>query len=192
MKAPEKIRRAGYVPFEISIENRGSSVVTNVSSSEASLGTVCTLAAVGPGEPVVWTERVRVAESREYRFSISYLDADGAAQTIEAEPVMVRIGSGGATPEASGANVLAPCTGSSMKVARSDGFIVVLILAVAVLGALTVVLLILSRRARRAQKERDAARRQRLHDELGKTAPFTPLKRLANKDRGKNDVSGIQ
>ncbi len=188
----EKIRRAGYVPFEISIENRGSSVVTNVSISEASLGTVCTLAAVGPGEPVVWTERVRVAESREYRFSISYLDADGAAQTIEAEPVMVRIGSGGATPEESGANVLAPFTGSSMKVARSDWFIVVLILAVAVLVALTVVLLILSRRARRAQKERDAARRQRLHDELGKTAPFTPLKRLANKDRSKKDVSGIQ
>ena len=68
----------------------------------------------------------------------------------------------------------------------------VLILAVAVLVALTVVLLILSRRARRAQKERDAARRQRLHDELGKTAPFTPLKRLANKDRSKKDVSGIQ
>ena len=79
-----------------------------------------------------------------------------------------------------------------MKVERSKWFVGVLIASVVVLIALSVTLVVLSRRARREQKQRDAARRQRLHDELGKTAPFTPLKRLANKDRGKNDVSGIQ
>lgn len=188
----EKIRRTGYVPFSISIENSGSSVVSNVTISESSLGTVCTLAAVGPGEPLVWTERVRVSESREFRFSISYLDQDGIVQSVEAEPVSIRIGGSGAIPEDGPANVLASFSGSSMKVARSDWFIVVLILAVAVLVALLIVLLILSRRARRAQRERDAARRQRLHDELGKTAPFTPIKRLADKERSKKDVSGIQ
>ena len=134
----------------------------------------------------------RFPSRREYEFGITYTDASGTEQTVYAAPISIKIGAGGATPDSTDELTHTPFPGASMKVERSKWFIGVLIASVAVLIALSVTLVVLSRRARREQKQRDAARRQRLHDELGKTAPFTPLKRLANKDRGKNDVSGIQ
>lgn len=186
----EKIRRAGIVPITFTIQSTG--FAENVRLFESTLGEIRTLTCVDSAEDTVWVQPVSIEESREYEFGITYTDASGTEQTVYAAPISIKIGTGGATPDSADGLTHTPFPGASMKVERSKWFVGVLIASVVVLIALSVTLSVLSRRARREQKQRDAARRQRLHDELGKTAPFTPLKRLANKDRGKNDVSGIQ
>ena len=71
--------------------------------------------------------------------------------------------------------------GASMHMGNSPLFLVLLIGSIVVLITLIVVLLITSRRAHMRRKERTAARKQRVREEMGKTNRFKPIRRNPKK-----------
>ena len=87
----------------------------------------------------------------------------------------VAIGKGGQQPESATDDVSA-LHGSSMQIGNSSVYLALLVGACIVLVVLSIILLVTSRRARKLRKERLAARKQRLKEEMGKTNPFKPIK----------------
>lgn len=175
-----KINRHGFVPVTLQLTNIGSGLASNVVISEETLGKICELAVVPTGEPTLHTLRIEVNENSAYRFSASYTDPHGQLRTAMAEPIEITIGAGGSTPEhENGPQPL--LSGVSSHVGPSRLFQILLIGSCTMLAVLITVLLVTSRRARIQRKERAAAHKQRLKEEMGKTNRFTPIKRNTKK-----------
>ena len=162
-----KISRRGYVPVTLTLTNDGSGLATKVRLSEETLGGLTELAVVAGGEPTVYTVRVKVSETTTYRFRAEYLDENGRRHTASAAEVEIAIGAGGERPEGEMPSepLAAPMV---QRTKSSDLYLWLLAGACAVLLALSVGLMVSSRRARRAKKERAAARRQRVRENLNR------------------------
>lgn len=175
-----RINRPGYVPFTLTIENTGDETASHVQISEATLGDVYELAVVPSGEPTAIEVRYPVRENTTFAFTARYTDNSGTQHTLSARPIEVAIVAGGERPEPiENTNTL--LSGVSVQMGESPLFVVMLITSSVVLVVLFVVLLVTSRRARKIRRERAAARKQRLKEELGKTNRFKPVKRPAAK-----------
>lgn len=162
-----KISRRGYVPVTLTLTNDGSGLATKVRLSEETLGELTELAVVAGGEPTVYTVRVKVSETTTYRFRAEYLDGNGRRRTASAAEVEIAIGAGGERPE--GEKPSEPLAAPMVQRTKSsDLYLWLLAGACAVLLALSVGLMVSSRRARRAKKERAAARRQRVRENLNR------------------------
>ena len=181
-----KISRRGYVPVTLTLTNDGSGLATKVRLSEETLGELTELAVVAGGEPTVYTVRVKVSETTTYRFRAEYLDGNGRRRTASAAEVEIAIGAGGERPE--GEKPSEPLAAPMVQRTKSsDLYLWLLAGACAVLLALSVGLMVSSRRARRAKKERAAARRQRVRENLNR-----PRRREPTSGQEKeNHVSGI-
>ena len=177
------IRRAGYVTFTLEIANEGDGMARRVALSEASLGELGELAVVPAGAPTRRTVRLEVTESAEYRFSATYLDADGVERAAEAQPVSIAVGGGGEEPEPETPEA-ALAEGAPMHLGDSPLFMVLLIGSCTALAALLAVLLITSRKERKVRKVRAAARKQRIKEEMGKTNRFVPVRRGQRRKQG--------
>lgn len=175
-----KISHAGRVTFDIAIENKGTVMAQNVLLYEISRGEVRTLAVLPTGEPTQCTVSYDVQTDSQFIFCLNYADAAGHSRTVSTAPINVEIGPGGELPEQPGESPA--LSGDSVKIGASSTFKVLLIAVGAILLAMLLVLMITSRRVRRVRRERLAAEKQRLKEELGKTNRFTPLKRL-DKDK---------
>ena len=162
-----KISRRGYVPVTLTLTNDGSGLATKVRLSEETLGELTELAVVAGGEPTVYTVRVKVSETTTYRFRAEYLDETGRRHTASAAEVEIAIGAGGERPE--GEKPSEPLAAPMVQRTKSsDLYLWLLAGACAVLLVLSVGLMVSSRRARRAKKERAAARRQRVRENLNR------------------------
>lgn len=175
-----RINRKGYVTFTLSVSNLGSGIATNVQISEANKGNVTELVVVPCGEPTNVTVRYDIREDSEYTFSATYLDENGQQHTATAEPISVKIVSNGEKPEE---RYVTEELTKEHPLVQSKLFLGLLIGSCALLVTLCIVLLIASLRDRKERKERDAARKQKLREELGKTNRFTPLKQSMNKKK---------
>ena len=172
-----RISRRGYVPFTLTLTNYGSGLATNVQIYEQTLGKICELAVVPAGEPTVRTEKLPVDENMAFQFYAVYSDADGRTHTAGADPVEVVIAVGGARPESGeSAQQSQLYSGLSMQWGSTSLFLWLLGGSCAILVVLSVVLFITSRKVRKERKERAAARKQRIKEELGKTNPFRPVR----------------
>ncbi len=168
-----KISRRGYVPVTLTLTNDGSGLATKVCLSEETLGELTELAVVAGGEPTVYTVRVKVSETTTYRFRAEYLDGNGRRRTASAAEVEIAIGAGGERPE--GEKPSEPLAAPMVQRTKSsDLYLWLLAGACAVLLALSVGLMVSSRWARRAKKERAAARRQRVRENLNRSRRREP------------------
>lgn len=180
-----KINRRGYVSFMLTFGNVGAATAQHVELYEETQGRLTELAVVAPGEPTQVTQKLYVDSGTTFQFYAVYSDAQGHSHTVHAEPVEVSISAGGERPESAdetSQNQL--YAGQSMQMGSSSLFLWLLGGSCAVLLGLSVVLCVASIRARRERKQRAAARKQRLKEELGKTNPFKPI-RLNSKKQGK-------
>lgn len=174
--AMTRISRGGYVPVTLSVSNIGSEIASNVLIREESLGDLGELAVVPTGDPTEFHVRLDVRQNATYVFSASYVDPLGQLRVATADPVEITIGAGGQAPERD-EPAGSMFDGLPRQLGNSQLFVVLLVGSCVVLIALIVILLITSRRARKQRKVRAAARKQRLKEELGKTAQFKPIKR---------------
>lgn len=180
-----KISRRGYVPFTLTVSNAGSETAQHVEIHEETLGKLAELAVVAPGEPTIFTKKLYVGSGTTFQFYAVFEDAQGRAHTISSEPIEVSISAGGERPESADETPQSRLyAGESMQVGSSSLFLWLLGGSCAVLLGLSIVLCVASIRARRERKQRAAARKQRLKEELGKTNPFKPV-RLNSKKQGK-------
>lgn len=180
-----KIKYAGMVPITFTIHTSG--YLENLTVFESSLGTLQTLPCIDSIEDTIFTQDVKVSAAAEYRFGLTYTDASGLEQTVFAEPISIRIGTGGATPNEADSASNTLFEGSNVRITRSKWFAFALIAAAALLVALCISFVILSRHIRRTQKGRSAGRN--LRGKIDTKTTFSVLKKLA---KGKDDVSGIQ
>ena len=162
------IRHSGYVTFTLEISNAGDGMASNVVLSEASLGELGELAVVPTGEPTRYTVRLEVGESTDYLFSATYTGADGETRIATADAVSVIVGAGGEDPEPEEPDA-ALAEGTPMQMGNSSLFLV---------------LLVTSRKARKARKERAAVRKQRMKEEMGKTNRFVPVRHSRKRKQG--------
>lgn len=177
-----RISRRGYVPFTLTLANLGSGPATHVQIYEQTLGELCELAVVSTGEPTVRTEKLLVNENTTFQFYAVYSDADGRTYTVSAEPVEVVIAVGGARPESGETSQQSQLySGLSMQLGSSSLFLWLLGGSCAILVVLSIVLFVTSRRVRKERKERAAARKQRIKEEMGKTNPFRPVRQNTKK-----------
>lgn len=177
------ICRAGYVTFTVEVANFGDEPALRAVISEASRGEVAQLAVVPTGEPTACEVRLEVEQSADFAFTVAYEDAAGGTHSAFAEPVRVEVAPGGAEPEPEDIEE-ALFDGAPAQVGESPLFTALLIGSCAVLAALVAALVILSVRARRAKRERAAAQKQRIKEEMGKTARFVPLRRAKKGKQG--------
>lgn len=175
-----RINRNGYVPVTLELTNIGSALATNVLIHEETLGEIRQLAVVPTGGPTCIQVRLDVTENTVYTFYATYVDRYGQQRTAAAEPVEITIGAGGVSPERD-VEESTMFGGASMHMGNSSLFLVLLIGSIVVLITLIVVLLITSRRAHMRRKERTAARKQRVREEMGKTNRFKPIRRNPKK-----------
>lgn len=175
-----RISRAGYVPFTLTLENAGGEPAANVQIIEETLGDVYELAIVPTDEPIAFDVRYPVREDTVFAFSARYTDGSGVQHTLSAEPIQVVLAAGGERPEPFEQSD-SLFSGVSVQMGESPIFAVMLVGSCIVLAVLSVVLLVTSRRARKLRRERAAAHRQRLKEEMAKTNRFKPVKRPAHR-----------
>jgi len=120
-----------------------------------------------------------VTEDATFAFEVSYRGQDGARRAALSPSVAISIARDGHKLTDDRAD--SPYSGESTKLGENPMFLFMLAGAGAVLLALTVALLLSSRRARRARKEKILLKRRLRQEELGKTNRFTPVKRPERK-----------
>lgn len=179
-----KINRSGYVPVRLEINNIGSAMASNILIREENLGDVCELAVVPTGDPTIYELRYEVRQNTTLTFTATYADSYGQERVATSDPIEIAIGPGGQTPE-TGSRPNSLIGGLSTQISNSPLFMGLLIGSCVVLVVLIVVLAITSRRARARRKERAAARKQRLKEDMAKTARFKPVRSKINGKSGK-------
>lgn len=177
-----KINRPGYVSFDIIIQNMGTTMAQDARLYEVTRGDVRNLAVLPTGEPTQCIASYEVRKDSQFIFCLNYTDEKGYPRTVSTAPINVEITPGGETPENPEEDALVP-KGDSVKMSASSAFLILSIGILMVLALLIVVLLITSRRARREKRERIAAQKQRLKEEMGKTNRFTPIKYTGKKKK---------
>ena len=179
-----KINRSGYVPVRLEINNIGSAMASDILIREENLGDVCELAVVPTGDPTIYELRYEVRQNTTLTFTATYADSYGQERVATSDPIEIAIGPGGQTPE-TGSRPNSLIGGLSTQISNSPLFMGLLIGSCVVLVVLIVVLAITSRRARARRKERAAARKQRLKEDMAKTARFKPVRSKINGKSGK-------
>ncbi len=180
-----KINRAGWVTFDFSIANTGTVMARDALLYEVNRGQIRRLAVLPTGQPSVCAASYEVRGDEQFIFCLNYTDAQGRQRTISTAPVEIDIASDGVPPD-SPAGARTGLEGESVKMGgNSSGFVVLLVIAGAALTVLITVLLLASVRARRDRKQRIAAEKQRIKEEMGKTNPFTPVKAKPAKKKKK-------
>ncbi len=175
----EKIRQAGYVPITFTIHSTG--FAQNIRITESTLGEIRTLACADATEDTVWSQAFHVAESREYQFAITYTDSLGREQTVEAEPISVKIGSGGATPQTTNGHTVSPFTQTVSTARQSGEYIAVLIASALLLIVLIIAALILTGKIRKARKNSEHMHKKHLHEGTWQKALIN-ARHLANRE----------
>ena len=171
-----RISRAGRVTFDFTIANNGTVMARDALLYEVNRGEIRRLAVLPTGDPSVCTADYDVQADEQFIFCLNYTDAQGRQRTVSTTPIDVRITPDGATPEQPETDDPG-LKGGSVKLGNSSlTFVAVLIIAGAALLVMFSILLAASARARRERKQRLAAERQRIKEEMGKTNPFTPVK----------------
>lgn len=174
------ISRSGYVTFQLTLTNHGTSAVNDVRLYENGRGDVRTLAVVPSGEATVVNVKYEIRENSTLAFFADYVDASGQSRTASADSVQVRIAASGVRPETDEDSALL-LYNTTLQSGSSKLFIGLLIGSCLVLLGLLTALLITSRKERKVRKQRAAERKQRLHSEFGKTNPFKPVKQPGGK-----------
>lgn len=170
-----KISRPGFVTFDIAIHNTGSHMAQDVLLYEVARGPVRQLAVLPTGEPTLCSVRYEVRPDSQFIFCLNYTDENGNPRTVSTAPITVEIGPGGETPELNETEEL-NLSGDSVKMGTTSTLLILLIAIAALLVVLVIILIITSHRIRKERKQRLAAERQRIKEEMGKTNRFTPLK----------------
>ena len=175
-----RINRAGTVTFDIAVNNAGSVMAQNALVYEINRGEVRRFAVLPTGEPSRCSVSYEVRGDSQFIFCVNYADADGRQRTISAPPIEVTIGADGVAPERLEGEA-EQLEGRSVKVGNSSALTGLLIAAGGALAVLFALLLVTTLRQRRGRRARAAAERQRVREELGKTAQFTPIKQNGKK-----------
>ena len=163
-----RIRRDGDVRIQLEIRNLGSADITDAVLVEENTGEARTFAVI-PGNGSVRREITRyVQKDTEFVYTLTYTDSDGWERTAQSQPVQIAIAADGVQPEGVKQSLI-EFTGRSIKVGGSKLFAWLLIAAVIVLITLIVVLAVSSRKARIQREVRMAARRRRHKSEARKT-----------------------
>lgn len=170
-----RISRSGYVPIRLELTNVGDATAVHVQIREETAGDVCELAVVPTGDPTVRELRYEISQTSTLAFSAVYTDRYGKERIASAEPIEIVIGPGGQKPETDERPSLL-FGGLATQMQNSGLFMTLLIGSCAVLTVLIVVLIIASRRAHIQRKARTAARRQRIREDMARTASFKPLR----------------
>ena len=171
-----RISRPGYVTFDFSIANDGTVMARDALLYEVSRGEIRRLAVLPTGDPIACTASYDVRADGQFIFCLNYTDAQGRQRTSSAAPIDVVIASDGEPPEQPDGRP-GQLQGESVKMGgNSSAFVVLLVIAGAALTVMITILLVVSVRARRDRKQRIAAEKQRIKEEMGKTNPFTPVK----------------
>jgi len=180
-KAPYPvIARGGNAPVDVYIVNAGDRDLENGRLSESSTGaSLWDFAVLANRTTTHRRVYVPVTEDQAFAFELSYRGQDGQRRAALSPPVNIKIARDGHRLTDDRAE--APYSGESTKLGENPMFLFMLIGAGAVLLALTVALLLSSRRARRARKEKMLLKRRLRQEELGRTNRFTPVKRPERK-----------
>ncbi|MDO4867729.1 MAG: hypothetical protein Q4C10_14455 [Clostridia bacterium] len=180
-----RINRPGQVSFDFAITNAGSVVASDALLYEVNQGEIRRLAVLPTGEPTRFAASYRVDGNSQFIFCLNYTDAQGRQRTVSTAPIEVRVAADGVAPERTEAAGMA-LEGQSVKPGSSSStFVVLLIIAGAALTVMITILVIASVQARRERRQRIAAEKKRIHEELGKTNPFTPVKASTGKKKKK-------
>lgn len=180
-----KINRAGYVTFDFSIANAGTVMARDALLYEVSRGEIRRLAVLPTGQPIACTASYDVRSDGQFIFCLNYTDAQGRQRTISSAPIEVTIAADGEPPEQPDGRP-GQLQGESVKMGgNSSAFVVLLVIAGAALTVMITILLVVSVRARRDRKQRIAAEKQRIKEEMGRTNPFTPVKAKPAKKKKK-------
>lgn len=177
----EEIAAGGDVPIDIYIVNAGEGDAQSAQLSETTTETTLKEFAVISNSAT--THRrvyVPVHQDAELVFNLEYREASGKRHITSSLPVTIDITRGGHRLEE--LDEEEPYAGESVKFGRSSLFLAMIICALTVLIGLAIALLLSSRKARRAKRERQALQKRLRQEELGKTNRFTPIKR---QDRAK-------
>lgn len=178
-----KINRAGRVTFDFSIANAGTVMAQDALLYEVSRGEIRRLAVLPIGDPIALSASYDVDASAQFIFCLNYEDAQGHPRTISTAPIEVEIAPDGVPPETDDGEGI-DLEGEPVKMTgNSSTFVVLLIIAGAALTVMFTILLIASVRARRERRQRIAAEKQRIKEEMGKTNPFTPVKATTRKKK---------
>lgn len=170
------INRAGGVTFDFTVANGGTVLAEDALLYEVSRGELRRLTALPPGAPLTLSARYRVSSDEQFIFCLNYTDAGGHPRTVSTAPIDIRIAPDGAPPEAMDGGGIDLEGGSVKMGGNSSGFVALLIIASVALAVMFTILLVASLRARRERRQRIAAEKQRIKEEMGKTNPFTPVK----------------
>ena len=170
-----RINRPGSVVFDITLANSGTAFARNLRLYDVNRGAARELAVLPTGEPSRFTVSYEVHQDSEFIFCLDYTDPDGHSRTISADPIQITISPSGAAPEPLGSELM-QLEGESVKPGNGSTFTILLIVASAALVSMFTILLVTSIRARHDRRLRIAEQKRRIHEELGKTATFTPVK----------------
>lgn len=176
--ATPKINRPGRVTFDFTILNTGTVMARDARLYEVNRGDIRRLAVLprGEREPTVFSASYDVSTDAEFIFCLEYIDAQGRRQEQTTSPIAVQIASDGVNPQRSdgpGGGL----GGASVKLGgNSSTFIALLIIAGAALTVMITILAVTSIRARRERMKRNAAEKQRIKAELGRTGSFPAVK----------------
>ncbi len=174
------IARGGDAPFDVYVVNAGDRALENAKLTESSTGaSLWDFAVLASRTTTHRRVYVPVTEDATFAFEVSYRGQDGARRAALSPSVAISIARDGHKLTDDRAD--SPYSGESTKLGENPMFLFMLAGAGAVLLALTVALLLSSRRARRARKEKILLKRRLRQEELGKTNRFTPVKRPERK-----------
>ena len=177
------IRRKGNVTFDVYLAAASGTGVRDVTLSEQARGVIRSFEIIPSGEATHYRVTLPVEKSGEFVFFAEWEDARGT-HIVRAEPVQVKISSGGVEPERpedAGSGLFG---GAAVAMAGSSVYMYMIGAVCVVLVGLIAALLITSRKERKERNERRAQQKQRLKEEMGKTNRFVPVKRpKPKKDR---------
>lgn len=180
-----KINRAGVVTFDFTLSNSGTVSAQDALLYEVSRGEIRRLAVLPAGKPLTLSAGYRVDSDAQFIFCLNYDDVQGRPRTVSTAPIDIRIASDGETPEAPEGGGIDLEGGSVKMGGNSSTFVALLVIAGTALTVMFTILLVTSLRARRARRQRIAAERQRIKEEMGRTNPFTPIKSAPNPKKKK-------
>ena len=182
-----QIASAGDAPIDVYIVNNGSSHARNATLRAPDGSVLREFALVAGAYTTYRRVYVPVSQDGELAFSLTYTDAAGREHAVQSEPVRIEIDPAGQALDR--AEEAAPYSGESVKLRENSSFWFLIAGAGAVLIALTVALLITSRKQRRQRREKLAQQRRQRQEELGKTNRFVPVKRAPKKTDKEKDGS---
>lgn len=170
-----QINRAGYVTFNFEITNSGTDMAQDVVLYEVNRGQIRKLAVLPTGDPTCCAHNYEITEDTQFIFCVNYTDENGHARTVSTAPIDIIIAPGGETPIQIGEESL-ELNGKPVKMKASSTLMILLAVIGGLLVILFVVLMITSHRVRVERRVRREAEKQRIKEEMGKTAPFKPIK----------------